>query len=114
MYEENSVAYIGTHDNDVLLHFIEDNPIDRERMCQYYHYHGDNEGLLDVAIESLMKSKANVVIFTMQDLLHLGKYTRMNLPGSSKENWQFRVLKTELTEQFAENLYQKTGEANRL
>lgn len=114
LYEENSVAYIGTHDNDVLLHFIEDNPIDRERMCQYYHYHGDNEGLLDVAIESLMKSKANVVIFTMQDLLHLGKYTRMNLPGSSKENWQFRVLKTELTEQFAENLYQKTGEANRL
>ena len=38
----------------------------------------------------------------------------MNLPGSSKENWQFRVLKTELTEQFAENLYQKTGEANHL
>lgn len=113
-YIENCVAYIGTHDNDVLTHFIEDNPRDQEAMRRYFNYYGDTNGLVDTAIHAMLHSKANVVIFLIQDLLHLGKYTRMNLPGSSVGNWQFRVLKSELTDEFAEDLYQKTGEARRV
>ncbi len=113
-YEENCVAYIGTHDNDVLLNFIRDNPHDAEAMRRYLNCYGDEHNLIDATIDRMMSSRANVVIFMMQDLLHLDKYSRMNIPGTSVGNWQFRATKEQLDANFAVTLYNRTGQKGRL
>jgi 4-alpha-glucanotransferase len=50
-------------------------------------------------------SVANTAIIPMQDLLRLGGDARMNLPGTTVNNWLWRMkaddLKTELAEELA-------------
>ena len=113
-YEENCVAYLGAHDNDVTLNFILENEKEARLMREYLGCYGGEHALLEAGIYRLMHSNANVVIFTAQDLLHLGKESRMNTPGTAVGNWQFRATKEELDANFARNLYYKTGDANRL
>ena len=47
----------------------------------------------DTLIGSLMRSNSDVVIFMPQDILRLGKYSRINTPGVAVGNWQFRFRK---------------------
>ena len=60
-----------------------------------------------------MRSRANVVIFSPQDLLHMDKYSRMNTPGVASGNWQFRIDKKDLSDELATHLRVMTEEANR-
>ena len=51
----------------------------------------------DEIIRQMLSSTANTVIFPIQDLLKYGGDTRMNTPGSSKNNWAFRITKEALS-----------------
>ena len=60
-----------------------------------------------------MRSSADVVVFTPQDLLHMDKYSRMNTPGVASGNWQYRFLKTDFSNNLANHLKTMVKEANR-
>ena len=79
-YPENCVAYSGTHDNDTLRGFL---PADVTT---------------ESVIEEIFASRANIVIFPIQDLLGLGSEARMNYPGRAEGNWGFRVTAEQMTE----------------
>ena len=111
-YEENSIAYIGTHDNDVMESFLKEHAELKEWMKDYLCIWKD-EDILDTLIGSLMRSRANVVIFTPQDLLHMNKYSRMNTPGIAIGNWQYRFLKSDFSDELASHLAKMVEEANR-
>lgn len=111
-YEKNCVAYIGTHDNDIQENFIEEHYEQCEAMMNYLHIDNPKD-LNDTLIGSLMRSNADVVIFMPQDILHLGKYSRINTPGIASGNWQFRFRKNHFNKELAEHLSQMTKEANR-
>ena len=64
-------------------------------------------------IGSLIRSNANVVILSPQDLLHMDKYSRMNTPGVASGNWQFRILKSDLSDELANHLAIMVQESNR-
>ena len=40
-----------------------------------------------------MTSNSNIAIIPMQDILGLGKKTRMNIPGKPTGNWRWRLEK---------------------
>jgi 4-alpha-glucanotransferase len=42
----------------------------------------------------------------MQDYLGLGKFNRINVPGTKSGNWQWRLLKNELSDELAEKILQ--------
>ena len=111
-YEENCVAYIGTHDNDIESNFIEEHPELHNAMLDYLKI-GNVADINDTLIGSLMRSKANVVIFMPQDILHLGKESRINIPGSAFGNWKFRFKKGTFTKELQLHLRQMVNEANR-
>lgn len=111
-YEENCVAYIGTHDNDIESNFIEEHPKLHNAMLDYLKI-GNVADINDTLIGSLMRSKANVVIFMPQDILHLGKESRINIPGSAFGNWKFRFKKGTFTKELQLHLRQMVNEANR-
>ena len=95
-----------------MTNFILEHPELKGPMKDYLCIWRD-EDILDTMIGSLMRSNANVVIFSPQDLLHMDKYSRMNTPGLASGNWQFRIDKQDLSNELAEHLAVMTTEAHR-
>ena len=50
----------------------------------------------DTVMRGMMASHAGLLIFPVQDLLKYGRDTRLNTPGSSVDNWAFRVTEEQL------------------
>lgn len=53
-----------------------------------------------------MSSVAVLFVAQMQDYLGLGKFNRINIPGTKSGNWQWRLLKNELSDELAEKILQ--------
>ncbi|MBE7029223.1 MAG: 4-alpha-glucanotransferase [Ruminococcaceae bacterium] len=97
-YINNSVVYTGTHDNNTLLGYMWELPMDnKKRMLEYCNYiSSDWEGGYDSILRSIFASNAGIVILPIQDLLGYGGDTRMNVPGRADGNWRFRITKEQL------------------
>lgn len=102
LYNENCVAYTGTHDNDTLRAFLEDMPQDEreefettlEEQCLELDVPYVTETIeteCKSIIELLFASKADTIIIPMHDVLVLGKEARLNTPSTlSEDNWSYR------------------------
>ena len=51
-----------------------------------------------------MQSVADTVIFPVQDILGLGTEARMNIPGTARGNWDWRLTSGQLTAKVASRL----------
>ncbi len=111
-YEKNCVAYIGTHDNDIEDHFIEEHQEEIPAMLDYLKINNVND-IHDTLIGSLIRSNADVVIFMPQDILRFDKNSRINTPGKASGNWKFRFRKGDFSKKLAIHLSQMVEEANR-
>ena len=110
-YNENVVAYTGTHDNNTLLGYLweldEDN---KKRMLEYCNYHSpDWEKGYDSILRTIFASSAGLVILPIQDLLGYGSDTRLNIPGKADGNWQFRITKEQM-ESIDKNKFKRLNE----
>ena len=104
-YEENNIAYTGTHDNTTVLAFMYELSGDyRDKALFYCGYEGDWSrggpgcGICRAWIRLLYLTKARVVIVPVQDLLGYGSDTRTNIPGVPTGNWRFRITKNAVSE----------------
>jgi 4-alpha-glucanotransferase len=97
---ENCIAYTGTHDNATAFEslFSDGEESDRRLALLKKILPADYDSLhpIDGAIAWLAQSKAQWVIFPMQDLLHLGADTRMNRPATVTGNWSWRLGEDQL------------------
>jgi 4-alpha-glucanotransferase len=64
--------------------------------------------------EAALSSRAELAIVQAQDLLGLGSESRMNMPGTSKGNWLWRLRPGELTAAHAARLHALTLKHRRL
>ncbi len=91
-YPENSVAYVGTHDNDTAIGWLETAlPQDVAEAREYLHLdpaEGEGWGFM----RAIWASAAGLAIVQMQDLLGLGSEARMNVPSTVGGNWCWRAL----------------------
>jgi len=98
-FRKNLVAYSGTHDNDTILgwwvELYENDPEMRTYLQKYFAT--DGWEFQWTAIQALMASVANTVIFPLQDVLGLGSEGRMNTPGNAVGNWTWRYVQGDLT-----------------
>ena len=97
-YENNSVAYTGTHDNNTLLGYMWEQPDDIKRqITNYFGVDYTNwNNCYDQIIRQMLCSNAGLTIFPIQDLLKYGSDTRLNTPGVTENNWAFRITKNSL------------------
>lgn len=96
-YDNNCIAYTGTHDNNTLLGYIwelDEKP--RGSVLEYFGYGGDWDACYDCIVRAMTSSHAGIVIFPVQDLLHYGSDTRLNTPGTAEGNWAYRITKEQL------------------
>ena len=111
-YKENVVAYIGTHDNDTLLHLLQE----RQDLIPHIEYCLNAKGIdeiYDKMISRLHRSRANTVILTMQDYLKEGGEYRINTPGTPSGNWQYRLSENYKTQELVDKITRLTIESNR-
>ncbi len=98
-YINNCVAYSGTHDNNTLLGFLWETPLEQKnellRYCVCDEDKWDNEGCRAI-IRTITASNAGLVVFPVQDLLGYGNDTRLNVPGRAEGNWLYRITREQL------------------
>jgi 4-alpha-glucanotransferase len=90
-HSRNSVVYTGTHDNDTTRGWWEARTREERDYLESYCAATDPE-IEWRLIRMAMASVCNSAIVPLQDVLGLGRETRMNTPGtSSGQNWSWRA-----------------------
>ena len=104
-YGRHCVCYAGTHDNTTVASwFGEANPEDAAFSVRYLGLN-DQEGYVWGMLRGGMGSVADLFIAQVQDYLALGKEARMNIPGTlGGNNWKWRLLPGEITDELIEKI----------
>jgi 4-alpha-glucanotransferase len=89
-YPANCIVYTGTHDNDTTLGWWESATQEERELARDYLGITGEDISWDL-IRAAWKSKANVAISPLQDVLSLPTGARMNFPGTLGSNWGWRM-----------------------
>ena len=88
---KNWVVYTGTHDNSTSISWwqnLDDNS--KKRIKDDYKFSEDPSwGLIEIG----MGTNANLFIAPLQDILSLDDSSRLNIPGTIKNNWKWKLNK---------------------
>lgn len=104
-FTPNTIAYVGTHDNETGFGWYLDstNQVQRDQIDQYLNRR-PGEHIVDALNRGIAASVSDVVIYTMQDLLQLGNKARMNIPSTIGNNWDWRMDDQAITLDLKEKL----------
>ena len=119
--EENCVCYTGTHDNDTTVGWF--NGGDEDTRTEQELIENQQAALkvtggtaatihLDM-IRLAFNSKARLAIAPMQDFLGLGSDCRLNIPGTTLNNWRWRVSEEQLLPEFCKSVADLVEETSR-
>lgn len=98
-YSRNSVVYTGTHDNNTVVGWFKDEagPEEKDRLSSYLGRELTQEQVHWELIRLALMSVADTAVIPMQDLLGLGAEARMNRPGTTEGNWEWRLVPEQIT-----------------
>lgn len=120
-YEEDCVAYTGTHDNNTIRGWFEAPPAEgedpaahaaeraRARAFALAHASEPVWGM----VAGVWMSPARLAVAPVQDLLGLDATARMNTPGSVEGNWRWRLKPGALGAELAGRLRELTEGSGR-
>ncbi|MBU3805115.1 MAG: 4-alpha-glucanotransferase, partial [Candidatus Cellulosilyticum pullistercoris] len=105
-----SVAYIGTHDNETIVGWMEDpNNVKQLAFAKRYLRLTKKEGYHWGFIRGLWASPARLAIAQMQDVLGLDNHARMNIPSTVGDNWNWRMKNDAINEGIIRKLKRLTN-----
>ena len=109
-YNENCVAYTGTHDNQTIASWFDTITEDEREMAREYLCDDftPTEKLNKAFISLIMRSKARLCIIPMQDWLGLDDKSRINVPSTVGKNWRWRLTENQLTEKLKNEILKTT------
>lgn len=115
-YGHNCVVYTGTHDNNTILGWIDEMaPEDKELAVKYMNNaHTPKKELPWDFIRLALASVADLAVIPVQDYLCLGGEARVNKPSTLGNNWKWRLLPGQITEELTEKIYDMTKLYGRL
>ncbi|VAX11032.1 4-alpha-glucanotransferase (amylomaltase) [hydrothermal vent metagenome] len=109
----NAVVYTGTHDNDTSLGwYLSLNTEGRRYVDEYL---GRSREIMPwPLIRCALASRARLAILPMQDILALDGRHRMNLPGTTEGNWNWRFSWDQIEPDLADRLRRRVEMYGRL
>ncbi len=123
-YPRRCVAYTGTHDNDTVVGWYNDDgkapgarapeQIERERHNARVYLSSDGRQIHWDMIGAVMRSTADTAIVPVQDILGLSAEARMKRPGTASGNWDWRLRAGELTPELSRRLKALAEESGRI
>ncbi|MBF2089874.1 MAG: 4-alpha-glucanotransferase [Synechococcales cyanobacterium K44_A2020_017] len=113
-FDRNCMVYTGTHDNNTTVGWFES--LSDWEKDHISHYLGDisYDGIHWDMIRLALSSHANQAVIPFQDLLGLGEDARMNLPGASTGNWEWRYRDEAVNPELAGRMHMLTEMYGRL
>jgi 4-alpha-glucanotransferase len=111
-HEPLSVVYTGTHDNDTTLGWYQSLD-DHTRYLVSEYLQQPVDKMPWPLIRTALASTARLAIIPMQDLLALDSEHRMNTPGSSFGNWQWRFEWNQVPPELAAKLHDLVRDCGR-
>ena len=111
---QNCVVYTGTHDNITARGWYDKQASDAEKkhVENYVGMKLTAKNVHEIFLRMGMMSVANLCVFPIQDVIGLGAEAMMNIPATSKNNWEWRLQKkllTKKTEEFLGELTEMYG-----
>jgi 4-alpha-glucanotransferase len=109
-HDQNFIVYTGTHDNNTTLGWYR-TETDDEMKKRIGIYLGKvfNENEIHKDLSRLAYSSvAKTVILPMQDILGLDENSRMNRPSSGENNWAWRLMPGQLSDEAEHQLKEWT------
>ena len=105
-YNPNCYMYTGTHDNETLYGWFMGMPKARKKVIREYLSDDftPDELMYKKLINLAMMSTAKTCVIPLQDWLGLDNSARMNLPGTVKTNWRWRMLPGMLTKELGKEI----------
>lgn len=97
----NSVTYTGSHDNKTLKSWLSSLGKEEENYLKNYLNTNEKDELVWGVIKAAWSSNSILSIAPMQDFLELGKEARMNTPGTTRGNWEWRIKEKDLSSKLA-------------
>ncbi|MBQ9179417.1 MAG: 4-alpha-glucanotransferase [Firmicutes bacterium] len=126
-YEEDCVVYTGTHDNDTTRGWYHGLGSDvRRNVTRFIRAQNGRQDDADKApefnsksaaislVSIAMRSKARTCIIPLQDYMLLGSEARVNTPGTTGDNWRWRMYADSFDDNLAEYILQLTRETGRI
>jgi len=118
---DNCVCYTGTHDNDTTMGWFRGSPDDirsREEIESTQRTvleltGGSPDTVAMDLVRSAFSTDARLAIAPMQDYLQLGSEARINTPGTSANNWRWRLSVTQLSDELCDNVAKAVKESGR-
>lgn len=108
-YAPNTVAYVGTHDNQTARGWYEGTATARQReQADRYTHRMPGESVGAAMDRAIAASVSDTCIYTMQDLLDLGDEARTNIPSVLGGNWEWRMREGAITREIEEGLVRMT------
>lgn len=106
---KESVAYLGTHDNETIVGWMQD-PGNKRALAfaKKYLRLTKKEGYAWGFIRGLWATPSELAIAQMQDILGLDNTARMNIPSTVGDNWNWRIKEDALTEEISSKLKRLT------
>lgn len=111
-YDENCVAYTGTHDNNTTRGWFGSLDAGGKQLVRETMGCDELDNITSVFIDRLMASKANTVVIPMQDFLDLPGTARMNEPSTLGGNWTWRV--SDVPSRLAQDIHRIVKKYDRL
>ncbi len=111
---KNCVVYTGTHDNNTVRGWFEHDMSEEEKKNLLNAFeNSDADNISQLFVSMAMESRANTVIIPMQDILGLGQEARMNIPGTARGNWEWRVASSSINDKVIKQLSKLTKDSGR-
>ncbi|MBN2260485.1 MAG: 4-alpha-glucanotransferase [Clostridiales bacterium] len=108
-YERNSIVYTGTHDNNTVRGWIEEEARPEDlQMAKDYLRLTEEEGYTFGFIRGAWSSVSILAVVPMQDFLDLGSEARFNYPSTIGTNWKWRMKNNSLTEELTKKIFNLT------
>jgi 4-alpha-glucanotransferase len=107
-YDQNTVVYTGTHDNDTTRGWYDKLTDEERRSLNRYAPALDDGNAPWELIRLAWASVADLAVTPVQDLLDLGTEARTNFPGRSGGNWQWRVQPEQISSEVLSRLREFT------
>lgn len=112
-HEINSVVYTGTHDNDTTLSWYQGLEAAQRDYVDDYLGHS-SEAMPWPLIRGALASPARYCMLPMQDILGLGNGHRMNMPGTTRNNWCWRYRQDQVAKDLRPRMRHLLGLYGRL
>ncbi len=86
----DAVVYTGTHDNDTTLGWYRGLD-DAARQRVDFLLRSDLVPMPEALLRAVLASSASLAVIPIQDLLGLGSEARFNRPGTTADNWRWKL-----------------------